>query len=135
MVTALTSQQCGPGSNPSVDTTCWFGVACWFSPLLQEVSLWVLQLPLYSKTNIFSKFQFHQESGRRRTTYASGCAISKSLFMVIHSLFYLFTFTMILKNKGRRKKKELTLPYSLVDATWIVGPGNLPVLRTGINGT
>ena len=30
---------------------------------------------------------------------------------------------------------KLTLPYSLVDATWIVGPGNLPVLRTGINGT
>ena len=62
-------------------------------------------------------------------------AISKSLFMVIHSLFYLFTFTMVLENKGRQKKKTLTLPYSLVDATWIVGPGNLPVLRTGINGT
>ena len=62
-------------------------------------------------------------------------SLNRCLWSFIHSLFYLFTFTMILKNKGRRKKKELTLPYSLVDATWIVGPGNLPVLRTGINGT
>jgi len=32
-------------------------------------------------------------------------------------------------------KKLLTFPYSLVDETLIVGPGNFPVLRTGMKGT
>ena len=50
-------------------------------------------------------------------------------------ILYLFNLLTFIKDKGQQKKKELTLPYSLVDATWIVGPGNLPVLRTGINGT
>ena len=57
--------------------------------------------------------------------------LNSCLWLFIH-LFNLLTF---IKDKGQQKKKELTLPYSLVDATWIVGPGNLPVLRTGINGT
>ena len=52
-----------------------------------------------------------------------------------YSFIYLFNLLTFIKDKGQQKKKELTLPYSLVDATWIVGPGNLPVLRTGINGT
>ena len=42
-------------------------VCCWFSPLLREVFLRVLRFSLSSKTNI-SKYQFDQESGRRRTT-------------------------------------------------------------------
>ena len=42
-----------PASTPYVGWVC-----CWFSPLLREV---------FSKTNI-SKFQFDQESGKRRTT-------------------------------------------------------------------
>ena len=53
-VRALTSHQCGPGSN----NVGW--VCCWSSHLLREVFLWVLQFsPL---------FQFDQDSGRRRTT-------------------------------------------------------------------
>ena len=38
---------------------------CWFSPLLREIFLPVFRFPPSSKTNIF-KFQFNQESGRRR---------------------------------------------------------------------
>ena len=54
VVRALTSHQCGPGSN----NVGW--VCCWFSRLLQEVFLCVLRFsPL---------FQFDEESGRRRTT-------------------------------------------------------------------
>lgn len=32
-------------------------------------------------------------------------------------------------------KQILAFPYSLVDETLIVGPGNFPDLRTGIKGT
>ena len=66
-----------PASTPYVGWVC-----CWFSPLLREVFLRVLQFPISSKTNIY-KFQFDQESGRRRTTL---CTTSKSLF-VIYLLF------------------------------------------------
>jgi len=59
--------------------------------------------------------------------------------MVIHSfIYFIILFIYIhngVKEKAKQKKKQLTLPYSLVEETWIVGPGNLPVLRTGINGT
>ena len=51
-----------PASAPYVGWVC-----CWFSPLLREVFLRVLRFSLSSKTNI-SKFQFDQDSGRRRTT-------------------------------------------------------------------
>ena len=57
------------GSNPGVDAIYgnvgW--VCCWFSPPLGEVFLRAFRFPLSSKINI-SKFQFDQESGRRRTT-------------------------------------------------------------------
>ena len=51
-----------PVSMPYVGWVC-----LWFSPLLRDVFLWVLRFSLSSKINI-SKFQFDQESGRRRTT-------------------------------------------------------------------
>ena len=42
VVRALASHQCGPGSNPGVDALCGLS-CCWFSPLLREVFLRVLQ--------------------------------------------------------------------------------------------
>ena len=57
-----------PGLQIPVSTPYVGWVCCWFSPLLREVFLRVLRFSLSSKTNI-SKFQFDQESGRRRTTY------------------------------------------------------------------
>ena len=50
--------------------------------------------PLSSKTSI-SKFQFDQESGRRRTI--CGCATSKSLF--IHSFIYLFIYLLFITSR------------------------------------
>ena len=51
-----------PASTPYVGWVC-----CWFSPLLWGFFSGYSGFPLSSKTNI-SKFQFDQESGRRRTT-------------------------------------------------------------------
>ena len=47
------SYQCGPGSNPGVDSICGLS-------LLLVLSLAPKDIPLSSKTN-FSKFQFDQE--------------------------------------------------------------------------
>ena len=58
-------------------------VCCWFSPLLLEV--FYSGFPLSSKTSI-SKFQFDQESGRRRT----------SIWMCyLQILIYFFIFLFI----------------------------------------
>ena len=63
VVRTLTSHQCGLGSNPGFDAICGLKYyCCCFSPLLREVYLRVLRFsPLF-------KFQFDQESGRRRAT-------------------------------------------------------------------
>ena len=61
-VRTLASYQCGLGSNPGVHTRCGLSLF-WFSPLLREVFYRYSspQKPIF-------KFQFNQESGRRRTT-------------------------------------------------------------------
>jgi len=59
VVRALASHQCGPGSNTGVDAI--YGLSFVIGSLLYS------GFPLSSKTNIF-KFQYDQESGRRRTT-------------------------------------------------------------------
>ena len=51
-----------PASTPYMGWVC-----CWFSPLLREFFSAYSGFPISSKTHI-SKFQFDQESGRRRTT-------------------------------------------------------------------
>ena len=67
VVRVLTSHQCGPGSNPNVDAIMWVEFVVG-SPLCSERFFTGYSgFPLSSKTNI-SKFQFDQESGRRRTT-------------------------------------------------------------------
>ena len=56
-----------PASTPYLGWVC-----CWFSPLLERFFSGDSDFPLTSETNI-SKFQFDQESGRRRTALC-GCA-------------------------------------------------------------
>ena len=67
VVRALASHQRGPGSNPGVDAICGLSLLLVLSFAPRGFSPGTLVLPLSSKTNIF-KFQFDQESGRRRTT-------------------------------------------------------------------
>ena len=67
VVRVLASHQRGPGSNPGVDAICGLSLLLVLSFAPRGFSPGTLVLPLSSKTNIF-KFQFDQESGRRRTT-------------------------------------------------------------------
>ena len=63
MVRALTSHQCGPGSNPGVDAICGLSLLLVLSSALQGFSPGAPVFPSPQKTNI-SEFQFDQESGR-----------------------------------------------------------------------
>ena len=67
MVRALTSHQCGPGSNPGVDAICGLSLLLVLSSALRGFSPGAPVFPSPQKTNI-SEFQFDQESGRWRTT-------------------------------------------------------------------
>ena len=64
VVRALDFHQSGPISNTGVDATILWGISLLLG-LFGEVFPRVLWFPFSSKTNIF-KFQFDQESGRRR---------------------------------------------------------------------
>ena len=66
VVRALASHQFGPGSNPSVDSM-WVEFVGGSLRCSERFFSGYSSFPLSSKTNI-SKFQFKQESGRRRTT-------------------------------------------------------------------
>ena len=83
VVRVLTSHQGArvqiPASMPYVG---W--VSCWFSPLVREVFLRVLQFSPLLKTNI-CKFSFDQESGQRRTTMRM-CYLQ----IIIYLFIYLF---------------------------------------------
>ena len=63
VVRALTSHQCGPGSNPGVDTICGLSLLLVLSSAPRGFSRGAPVFPSPQKTNI-SKFQFDQESGR-----------------------------------------------------------------------
>ena len=67
MVRALASHQCGPGSNPGVDTICGLSLLLVLLLCSKRFISGYSGFPISPKTNI-SKFQFDQESGRRRTT-------------------------------------------------------------------
>ena len=78
MVRALASHQCGPGSNPGGEFVV--GSLLCSERFFSGYS----GFPLSSKTNI-SKFQFDQESGRRRTTLWM-CYLQ----IIIYLFIYLF---------------------------------------------
>ena len=88
VVRALASHQCGPGSTPGADAICGLSLLLIF-PLLPEVFLRVLRFSLSSKTNIF-KFQFDQESGKRRTTMRM-CYLQIVIYLFIY-LFILYYY-------------------------------------------
>ena len=69
VVRALASHQCGPGSNPGIDAIkiMWVEFVVGSLPCSERFFSGYSGFPLSSKTNT-SKFQFDQESGRRRTT-------------------------------------------------------------------
>ena len=85
MVSALASHQCGLGSNPGVNAI--FGLSLWLvlSLARRGFSPGTPVFPLSSKTNI-SKFQFDQESGRRRTTMWM-CYLQIVIFLFYFILF------------------------------------------------
>ena len=66
VVRVLASHQSGPGSNPGVNAICGLSLLLVLSFAPRGFSPATPVFPS-SKTNI-SKFQFNQESGRRRTT-------------------------------------------------------------------
>ena len=67
VVRALASHQCGPGSNPGVDTICGLSLLLVLSLAPRGFSPGTPVFPSPQKPT-FPKFQFHKESGRRRTT-------------------------------------------------------------------
>ena len=88
MVRVLTSHQCGPGSNPGVERhIMWVEFVVGSLLYSERFFSGYSSFPLSSKTNI-SKFQFNQESGRRRTTLWM-CYLQ----IIIYCLFiYLFIY-------------------------------------------
>ena len=84
---ALASHQCGSGSNPGVDAICGLSLLLVLSLAPRGFSPCTPVFPSPQKPNI-SKFQFDQESGRRRTT----------LWMCYHQVIifiYLFIYLFI----------------------------------------
>ena len=89
VVRALAFHQCSPGSNPSVDAICGL-IFCFGSlPCSERFFSGNSGFPLSSKTNI-SKFQFDQESGRRRTTMWM-CYLQIVIYLFIYLFIYLLS--------------------------------------------
>ena len=80
---------CTFSENHSWNSCIYVGwICCWFSLLLWEVFLRVLQLsPLLKNRNIF-KFQFDTRNGRWRTIIC-GCTTSKSLYFIWNCIYIL----------------------------------------------
>ena len=88
MVRALASHQCGPGSNPGVGAILvWVEFVVGSLLCCKRFSFGYSGLPLASKSNI-SKFQFDQESGRRRTTLWM-CYLQFIIIIIIIYYYYL----------------------------------------------
>ena len=96
MVRALASHQCGPGSNPGVERHMWVEFVVGSLLCSERFFSGYSGFPLSSKTNI-SKFQFNQESGRRRTTLWM-CYLQTIIYCLFIYLFIYvckhFTLTM-----------------------------------------
>ena len=105
MVRALSSHQCGPGSNPGVDAIRGLSLLLVFSFAPRGISPGTPVFP--SPQNPASKFQFDQESGTRRTSLWM-CYLQIIIYFFI-SLFIYFIHTVniekisICLNKGRKE--------------------------------
>ena len=94
---ALASYQCGPGSNPGVDAICGLSLllVLFFAP--RGFSPGYSGFPLS-----ISKFQFDQESGRRRTTLWM-CFLQIIIYLLKYyiALFYeLSAMTVTYRDRG-----------------------------------
>ena len=78
---ALASHQCDPGLNPGIDAVMWVEFA------LRGFFYGYFAFPLSSKPSI-SKFQFQQESGRRRTTLKM-CYLQIIIFFILLKFFFI----------------------------------------------
>ena len=80
-IRALASFQCGLHWNPVVDAICW--VCCWFSPLLQDIFLWVLQCASVLKNQ---HFQIPIQPGIRylyvKNHYVDVLPLNRYLFII-----------------------------------------------------
>ena len=98
MVRALTSHQCGPGSNPGMDASaCRSSLLLVLSFALRGFSLGAPFSPL-GKINI-SKFQFDQESAGRRTTKWMLLPLCCYLLFIIIFLWDVSFMKKVLLNK------------------------------------
>ena len=86
MVRTFASHQCGPGSNPGAGM--WVEFAVGSLPGCERFFSGYSGFPLSPKTNI-SKFQFDQESGRRRTT-------SRMCYLQIITHYYYYYYSLLL---------------------------------------
>ena len=88
VVRVLASHQCGPGSNPGVGAILvWVAFVVGSLLCSERFCFGYSGFPLSSKTNI-SKFQFDQESGRRRTTLWM-CYLQFIIIIIIIIIIYL----------------------------------------------
>ena len=92
VVRALASHQCGPGSNPSVDTICGLSLLLVLSFTPRGFSPGALVFPLPQKPT------FPNSNSTRNQVDEGplcGCATSKSLFIYLFIYFYLFICSKI----------------------------------------
>ena len=87
MVKALSSHQCGPGSNPGVDAIRGLSLLLVLSFAPRGISPGTPVFP--SPQNPASKFQFDQESGTRRTTLWM-CYLQIIIYFFISLFLYFF---------------------------------------------
>ena len=105
MVRALALHQCVLGSIPGPGT--YEGWVCWFSTLLREVFLRVLQLSPLLKTNI-SKFQF--DPWMHGHLWTSSCELLSAPWVNKFNIYtYIFTYTVTCCVKSRTSNKKSQL--------------------------
>ena len=85
-------ERCHPKlpSNPRTKAVCGLSLMSVLS-LVQEIFLRVVQCSPFLKTNV-SKFQFYQESGRRKTTEWMSYRLKSILFIYLMYSFYSCTY-------------------------------------------
>ena len=89
VVRVLASHQHGPGSNPDVDAKCGLSLLLVLPLAPRGFFSRYSGFPLSSKTNI-TKFQFDQESGRRRTTVWM-CYLQIAIYIIYSFISFIYS--------------------------------------------
>ena len=101
VVRALASHQWGPALNPGVDAICGLSLLLVLSFAPRGFSPGTPVFPSPQKPSI-SKFQFDQESGRRRTTLWM-CYLQIFIYLFIYLYLFLYLFRIQLRGEGCRE--------------------------------